>query len=139
MPTTGTGFSINSNAQDTQILFPQMIGLTSNISNSGLRTNIWASEYFAIASGTRIKKHESVTSTLNFGSIAAGATADLSITITGAATTDTVIVTPPSTLEAGLVCCGVPGSGQHYVRLANVTAGAIDPASATFTIDIWRH
>lgn len=138
-PTTGTGFSINSSAQDTQVMFPQMIGLTTDISDSGTRTNIFASENLTIASGTAIKKHQRVTSTLNFGSIAAGATADLAVTITGAATTDTVIVTPPSTLEAGLVCCAVPSSGQHYVRLANVTAGAIDPASQTFTIDIWRH
>lgn len=138
-PTSGTGISINANAQDTQILFPQMIGLTTDISNSGLRTNIWASEYFAIASGTRVRKHESVTGTLNFGSIAAGATSDLAITITNAAATDSVFVTPPASLEAGLVCCAIPGTGQHYVRLANVTLAAIDPASATFTIDIWRH
>lgn len=29
--------------------------------------------------------------------------------------------------------------GGVYVRLANVTSGAIDPASATFTVDVWRH
>lgn len=138
-PASGTGFSINSNAQDTQILLPQLIGLTTDFADSGLRTNIIASENWTIAGGTAIKKHQRVTATLNFGSIAAGTTSELAVTITGAATTDTVIVTPPSTLETGLICCGVPSSGQHYVRLGNVTTGAIDPASQTFTIDIWRH
>lgn len=61
------------------------------------------------------------------------------VSITNALATDSVNVTPPSTLVGGLVCTGVPGAGGHYVRMANVTSGAIDPASATFTIDIWRR
>lgn len=138
---SGIGIDIRSAAQVCDYIFPQFTSVTTAISDasSTADTHGISDEGWVIRGGTPITKHQRVTGTLNFGSIAAGATAELAITITGATTADSIIVTPPSTLEAGLVCCGVPSTGQHYVRLANVTAGAIDPASATFTIDIWRH
>lgn len=140
IPTTGTGISINANAQDTQLLFPQMIGLTTNISNSGLRTNIWASEYFAIASGTRVKRHLSATATINFASIAAGAySPDTLVTLTGATASSSVFATPPASIETGLTWVAIPATDGVYIRLHNGTAGAIDPASATWTVDAWNH
>jgi hypothetical protein len=71
--------------------------------------------------------------TLDFGSINAGATAELTITVTGAATGDTVQLAPPAALEAGLVATGfVSAANTVTVRLANITGSPIDPASATW-------
>lgn len=73
------------------------------------------------------------TGALDFPSIAAATTAELTLTVTGAATGDTVALGPPATLETGLVATGfVSAADTVTVRLANVTAGAIDPASATW-------
>lgn len=138
-PTSGTGFSINANAQDVSIIAPQFAGLTTDISDSGLRTNIIASEYWRIGGGTRIKKHQSLTAVINFPSIAAQGTNDQSVAVTGALATDSVFVTPDANVPSGVMFNAVPANGAVYVRAANVTAGAIDMASLTFTIDFWRH
>lgn len=125
VPTSGTGISITGAAVCTSIKDPYYVSLSTNLND-------------VAGVGTTVNGRQRVTATLNFGSIAAGAVADLSVTIAGSLATDSVNVTPPSTLESGLVCIGVPGAGVHYVRMANITSGAIDPASATFTLDIWR-
>lgn len=46
-----------------------------------------------------------------------------------------VYVTPPSTIDAGIVCGGawVAADDSLTIRLGNVTAGAIDPASGTWS------
>lgn len=125
VPTSGTGISITGAAVRTSIKDPQYIGLSTNLNDtSGI--------------GTTRNGRQRVTATLDFPSIPAGSTSDLAVAVSGALTTDSVQVTPPSTLASGLICIGLPSSSQVYVRMANVTSGAIDPASATFTIDIWR-
>lgn len=79
------------------------------------------------------------TATLDFASIAAATTANLTITVTGAAVNDAVLLGPPATLEAGLVATGyVSAANTVTVRVANVTAGAIDPASATWRATIFQ-
>jgi formyltetrahydrofolate synthetase len=68
-------------------------------------------------------------------SIAAGATANISLSCKGAKK-DSFFLASSATLEAGLLI------GQAYcttadsvtVRVANVTSGAINPASAVFNI-----
>lgn len=71
--------------------------------------------------------------TVDLGSIAAGAIATFTITVTGAAAGDTVYVGPPSTIEEGLTWCAfVSAADTVTVRVHNTTAGAIDPASATW-------
>lgn len=76
---------------------------------------------------------------LNFPSIAAGATAELTITVTGAATGDAVALAPPATLEAGVVGFGrVSSANTVTVRLANVTSGAVDPAAATWGVTVLK-
>ncbi|RCG31981.1 hypothetical protein DQ384_05415 [Sphaerisporangium album] len=73
------------------------------------------------------------TATLDFPSIAAGTTAELTITVTGAVVGNPVALAPPATLTAGLIASGrVTAANTVTVRMANVTSGAIDPASATW-------
>lgn len=80
--------------------------------------------------------HE-VSAALNFGSIAAGASATLTIPAPTGVTLRVgapVMVTPPATLEAGLDVTGwvTAGGATVTVRLKNSTGGAIDPAAGTF-------
>jgi hypothetical protein len=140
-PTSGLGIDIRAAAQICSYLSPQFVGLTTNISDASTTADTygWSDDGLRLKSGTPIKKHQRVTAVIDFPNIAAGATADQAVTITGALATDSVFATPDAALEAGLMCCAVPSAGQHYVRLANVTAGAINPGSHTYTVDIWRH
>ena len=56
-------------------------------------------------------------------------------TLTGAATTDIIIVNPPSTLNDDLIYCGaaVTATDTVTVYLYNPTAGSINQAAATFS------
>ena len=140
VPTSGTGFSINAASQDTTIVAPAMIGLTTDISNSGVRTNIIATENWTISSGTRIKKHFKVDVTQDVASLAAGAVRQETFTVSGVLAGDSIFCTFPSSwpnIVAGPTLNG--GTDTVYIQLYNPTAGAIDPASATFTFDVWRH
>lgn len=74
---------------------------------------------------------------LDFASIAAGASATLTVTVTGAGTSDRVVLTPPATLPNGLVPVAyVSGADTVTVRLNNVTAAGIDPAAMTYLVTI---
>jgi len=125
LPTSGIGIKVVAAAVRTSIKDPQYVSLTTNLDDAGV--------------GTTTNGRQRVTAVIDFVSIPAGSVLDQFVSITNALATDSVNVTPPSTLVGGLVCTGVPGAGGHYVRMANVTGVAIDPASATFTIDIWRR
>lgn len=100
-------------------------------------------EYTRISpSGTAIRSHLAATAALDFGSIAAQATAVLTVTVTGVANDGTWEATacPVGTPETGLVWCAwVSGTDTVSVRLANVTAGAIDPASRSYRVSAWKH
>lgn len=84
-------------------------------------------------SGTQINKILSGTAAIDFGSIAAGTALELTITVSGAASGNTVMVTPPIGIEAGLIWCGyVSAADTVTIRVGNITGSAIDPASATW-------
>lgn len=79
------------------------------------------------------------TATLDFPSIAAAGTAELTITVTGAAIGDVVSVGPPSTLNAGLQVTGYVSSANTVtIRVYNSTGSAVDPASATWKAAVIR-
>lgn len=70
---------------------------------------------------------------LNFPSISAASQQELTITVTGAAVGDGVLLAPPAAPDAGLVWSGrVSATNTVTVRVANVTASPIDPAAATW-------
>jgi len=76
---------------------------------------------------------------LDFGSIAQDACADLTQTLTGAAVNDPVAPGWPAALAAGLAgTAWVSAADTVTYRLCNNTAGAIDPASGTFTARVIR-
>lgn len=74
------------------------------------------------------------TLTLDFGSIAAQADAELTGTVTGAKTGQPVVVSAPD-LEDDLVATAyVSATDTVTVRVTNPSAGAIDPASQSFYV-----
>lgn len=98
---------------------------------SGL--NVGGSTY----DGTDITKIKSATVAINPGSVAAQASLEVAVTVTGAATGDIVIFEPPASLETGLAvaCVGrVSAADTVQLRLTNVTGIAIDGAELT-----WRY
>lgn len=75
------------------------------------------------------------TTTVDVGSIAAGAVATFTITVAGAKADQQqqVCLGPPSAIEANLMWCGVVSADDTVtVRLYNPTGSPIDPASATW-------
>ncbi|HUX16666.1 MAG TPA: capsid cement protein [Phycisphaerae bacterium] len=79
------------------------------------------------------------TATIEFASIAAAASEDQTITIAGAALGDTVALGLPAASAAGIVFAGfVSAADTVTVRATNITAGAIDPASAEITAMVFK-
>lgn len=78
---------------------------------------------------------QSGTVTVDPGNHTAVASVNTDVTVTGLATTDVVMVVPPVTLEAGIAVQGayVSSTDTLRIRTTNASAGAINPASATWT------
>lgn len=77
--------------------------------------------------------------TLNFGSTAAGASTDLTITVTGAADGDAVMLGVPngSTVANGVFSAWVSAADTVTVRFSNNDLlTALDPASGTFKVSV---
>lgn len=83
---------------------------------------------------------------LNFGSIAAGEHADLTITVTGAALSDTVALGVPhasatggSTHDHVSFMAWVSAANTVTVRCVNAGSAATDRAAGTFRVSVWNH
>jgi len=72
------------------------------------------------------------------GSIAAAGNATQTLTVTGAATGDVVQVSASIDLDGLVLSARVTSANTVTVRLYNATAGAIDPASATYSVIVTR-
>jgi len=83
---------------------------------------------------TTLHKHTySANATLDFPSIAANSTAELTMTVTGAVAGHTVKLGAPAAIETGLIWCGyVSATDTVTIRIHNMTGGAINPASASW-------
>lgn len=81
----------------------------------------------------------SATAALDFASIAAAASADLTISVAGAAVGDAVSLGLPAAPAAGLVFNGfVSAADVVTVRATNITAAAVDAASATYRATVHK-
>jgi len=79
------------------------------------------------------KARLTATATLDFGSINAAASEDLTITVAGAAVNDSVSLGLPAAPTAGIMFRGfVSAANTVTVRATNITGGPINPASATY-------
>lgn len=91
----------------------------------------------SIAGTSAIKGVRTATATLDFASIGAAASADLTVTVTGAAANDAVALGLPTAPTAGIIFqTFVSAADTVTVRATNITAGAVDPASATYRVTV---
>jgi len=83
---------------------------------------------------TTLKRITTGTVSVDPGSIAAQTRGSVSVTVTGTAVGDIIVLEPPSTLEGGLAYAGCEITGANTVRvdIANISAGAIDGASLSW-------
>jgi len=73
--------------------------------------------------------------TLDFPAISGGATSELSVTVSGATTGSSCSCAPNTTIEAGLTwSCYVSAANTVRLRLSNITAGSINPASRSWKV-----
>jgi hypothetical protein len=90
---------------------------------------------FIAGNGNTITKVLSGSASLNFGSISAVSQADLTITVTGAAVGDEVIMALPAAPAAGIVFNAfVSATDTVTIRASNITAAPVDPAAATYGV-----
>ena len=81
----------------------------------------------------------SATAALDFASIAAAASADLTITVAGAAVNDAVSLGLPAAPAAGLLFNAfVSAANTVTVRASNITAAPVDAASATYRATVHK-
>lgn len=92
------------------------------------------------ANAARLGKILAKTQNLDFASIAANTTSELTVSVPGATTANgRVSVTPANGIEAGLVVTGyVSAANTVTVRVGNVTVGAINPAARDFHILVFE-
>jgi hypothetical protein len=120
-----SNYAANRHIDHSIVIMTPGIGLTGG-------GNIVASRTFNIAAAKG-------TTTFDFTPIAAGVTAETTVTVTGASVGDTVTLSA-STLEPGLMAMAfVSAVDTVTIRLANITAAAIDPASQTFNVIVFKY
>jgi len=86
-----------------------------------------------------ILKHLKASATLDFPSIAVQSSANLTMTVTGAAVGDDCFVTLNGTPAAGLdYIAWVSATDTVTVRAMNVSSAAVDAAAATFRVHVWN-
>lgn len=87
-----------------------------------------------VGGGTTVTKIVKGTASVNFDSIANGATGSKTFTVTGAAVGDVIVVNPPAlTTGLGFAGAAVTGSNTVTVYALNASAAPIDEGAATFT------
>lgn len=138
--TTGSGWSINSG-------FGFLITFRLDSTRTrqmfyGHQTNDTWTRYFngtVWGSWSKFGFRLTATATLDFPSIPAASTAQLNVTVLGAAIGDAVAVAPPDSMALGLmVFARVSAVDTVTVRLGNITAAAIDPVSATWGVSVLK-
>jgi len=100
--------------------------------------------YFVTSSTTRytLAKTLTATATLDFPSTGASSSNDLTITVTGAADGDSVIVTPPngSTFANSIYTAWVSAANTVTVRFSNLDlVTSRDPSSGTFRAVVFKY
>jgi hypothetical protein len=136
--------SVNTPATGRYLIAGNLLSITNYGSTNWYRIDGVDAPYRAdvlvrdnVISGLRLTGALSATATLNFASIAAGASEDLTITLTGAVVGDSVDLGLPAAPTAGIVFIAfVSAADTVTVRATNITGGAVDPASATYRVTL---
>lgn len=91
--------------------------------------------FIASDGSSTITKVLSGSASLDFGSISAATQADLTITVTGAAVGDEVVMALPAAPAAGIVFNAfVSAANTVTVRASNISGSPVNPAAATYGV-----
>lgn len=113
------------------VWFPQV----NVVSGGSLSLNYEVGRYRTAAQFLTDLGRLNATATLDFPSIAAGAQATLTITLTGAVVNDSIMLGLPAAPAAGLVFNAyVSADNTVTVRASNISASAVDATSATYGV-----
>lgn len=93
---------------------------------------------FIFGTGDKLTSVLLGSATLDFGSVAAGLSADLTITVTGAALGDVVALGTPNVAAGAGFHAFVSAADTVTVRVINNTAGALDLASGTYNVLVFQ-
>jgi len=106
------------------------------ITQDGKAVRQWVDFFMDIWTGVgQIKGTKFVSAVIDFGSIAAATTVTSNVTVAGARANDIVALGLPATLDGGISWdAHVSADDTVTIRATNATAGAIDPASATYKV-----
>ncbi len=123
---------------DTAIQFTTPVQFTGTSTSPGVG-RILTDDGAGLGNANWGLKRYTASATLNFGSTAAGAASDLTISLTGAALSDAVDLGVPNAaqLTNGVFYAWVSASNVVSVRFANTNlVSALDPASGSFKVTI---
>ncbi len=132
--TIGTGLNLGAGGNgQVRVLdrldFPNNTDIGAGANKPGTISALTA---FNVASGSNLTKFITAQANLDFGSIAAGASADLTMTATGATSGNNAFASPAG-IEAGLIWSAwVSAANTVTVRMFNLTGSPIDPANRSW-------
>jgi len=141
------GVKLNSSMSGTTISYNVLTGNSTNAINlnsaSAAANYIFLNKGYNTASGILYPDGSisaPVTATLNFTSTAAQTSSELTITVTGAADGDMVILGVPNTAVNANTCytARVSAANTVSVRFNNYSTAAVDPASASFKVVVLK-
>lgn len=91
--------------------------------------------------GTTHTSQFSFSTTLDLANHTAVASVDTDVTSVLVKSGDVVLAVPPANLEAGIAvqACHTVANGTFKLRTTNASAGAINPASASWTFVVLRR
>ena len=93
----------------------------------------------ALVLKTHVDTVLSATATLDFPSTAAQTSSELTIAVPGAAVGMPAVVASPAATPANSICkARVTAADTVTVRFNNYSSGAIDPASASYTVVVFK-
>jgi hypothetical protein len=79
------------------------------------------------------------TATVDPANLVAATVANTAVTVTGIAGSDVIQAIPPAALEAVVTQSAIASTNTVTLRILNASAGAIDPASASWTFYAHRY
>ena len=115
--------------------------INAPINGGGSPLRQWIDFFFSIYNAVGLAKTtKTVAATIDFASVGAGLTVTNTVTVAGARANDEVKLGLPATLDAGLCWdAHVSADDTVTIRATNITAGAIDPASATYRVTVTSY
>jgi len=116
------------------------LGSTDMVTSGGVATALAANTADIATNTAALAAFITDTATLDFPSISSNAQESLTMTVTGAAVGDTVMLGPPATIEAELSWSGfVSAADTVTIRVNHSHGGSINPASATWRVTVIKY